>query len=604
MTNQTLQMSPTRVSGVPVLAPSTASVRAPGAAAAPFWRPTASLCAQAMGRAVGAFLDVATTSYGRATQYNSRIEQQAAELIAHQAMLAADRDVYAVMLALPGVTDRAVQIGVRALLATTAERHDRRLDVPTETRLIERLTHGLPAHRMMRLFESLRESVDALGLPRANNARARKLALRTLLRSPRIELWSVKYRRRFRNALVHAWGQRTAGALKAILARGVGDTSAWTAKECRIVHDAVVRHIQRPDAARRSDVDGKGRLAKVLECVAFVLGVREGLTLPLLQAYGAARGDLTLGARLPLEVLEGLRSTFHREVDKDEVLRITAAAGSLTSGQKMAVQRRAKDAGVKVEFDPSKQDAVKLYLYAFEQGLSLPIARALDAKAAQAAARFPVRWDRVAVLLDASGSMAGDATQALRPMAVALALRDVLVKLGTDSRVHVCGGDGQAGGSSRGLVRPKGATALAEGLLDLLDPAGSSEAGRDPAAPDAVFVVSDGYENRPAGRFAEVMGALRDIGVQTPVFHFNPVLAAEAGATRDLAAGLVPTLPIREPKALATSFVRGLVEVDPIRAIDALVSIALKGDRKEALASIPAGIDPVGAHPKAALAMA
>src|SRR6185369_2781064 len=70
------------------------------------------------GRIVVSFLDTATTSLGRATHYNSREEQQRAELLQHDALLWLDRDLYAVLLALPGVTDRARQVGIKNLLGS------------------------------------------------------------------------------------------------------------------------------------------------------------------------------------------------------------------------------------------------------------------------------------------------------------------------------------------------------------------------------------------------------------------------------------------------------------------------------------------------------
>src|SRR5271170_704316 len=70
------------------------------------------------GRIVVSFLDAATTSLGRATHYNSREEQQRAELLAHDALLWLDRGLYAVLLALPGVTDRARQVGLKNLLGS------------------------------------------------------------------------------------------------------------------------------------------------------------------------------------------------------------------------------------------------------------------------------------------------------------------------------------------------------------------------------------------------------------------------------------------------------------------------------------------------------
>jgi hypothetical protein len=123
---------------------------------------------------------------------------------------------------------------------------------------------------------------------------------------------------------------------------------------------------------------------------------------------------------------------------------------------------------------------------------------------------------------------------------------------------------GDAGATDTMLIRPAGDTGLAEGLIDLLE-----------TEPDAVFVISDGYENRPAGRFAEVVSALRAMGNTTPIFHLNPVFAAESVGVRELCPGLVPTLPATRPEALGISMLRGLLEADPARGIAALVRLAL-----------------------------
>jgi hypothetical protein len=55
----------------------------------------------------------------------------------------------------------------------------------------------------------------------------------------------------------------------------------------------------------------------------------------------------------------------------------------------------------------------------------------------------------------------------------------------------------------------------------------------------------------------------------------NPVFAAEVKGTKELSPGQVPTLPVKEPKALGLSFLRGMLESDPVRGINALLRIAL-----------------------------
>lgn len=495
------------------------------------------------GRIVVSFLDAAATSLGRATHYNSREEQERAELLAHDALLWLDRDLYAILLALQGVTDRARQVGVKNLLSTPRDGRRGLLDEDTERRLIARLVDSLPPQRVLKLFDGLRVGSLADGIRKANNARTRKLILRTVLGSSRLELWSVKYRSKLGRALTHAWGVRKTSILRSILGKG---EATWTARERAMVAREIDRHASSGVAMARA-------------CVAFVLGHRGAESVPLLAAYELAKAELQAGAKLPPEVLEGIRSVFHKDVPKEEVLRITA--GSLTRGQRLVVQRRAAEAKVDVQMDPADYDAVRLYVYAFEVGMTLDVARAVLDKARKAAATFPARYGRIGILLDASASMEGAAEQKLRPMAAALALRDMLLSAGP-ARMVVCGG--AAGPAEAMLVRPAGDTSLAEGLLDLLGD-----------APEAVFVISDGYENRPAGRLAEVVSALRAIGDQTPIFHLNPVFAAESAGARELCPGLVPTLPAARPEALGVSMLRGLLEADPARGLPALVRLAL-----------------------------
>src|SRR5262249_55986199 len=158
---------------------------------------------------------------------------------------------------------------------------------------------------------------------------------------------------------------------------------------------------------------------------------------------------------------EGIRSVFHKGTPKEDVIRITAA--SLTKGQRLGVQKRAEEAKVDVQMNPADYDPVRLYVYAFEMGMTVEIARALLDKAQLAARAFPIQYDSIGILLDASASMVGAEDQKLRPMATALALRDMLQHAAC-ARVMQSGGDADAV-----LVRPAGDTCLAEGLIDLLE---------------------------------------------------------------------------------------------------------------------------------------
>lgn len=509
---------------------------------------------------VCAFLDTATTSFGRATHYNTREEQKQAELAVHGDLFSMSRDIYLALLLLPGVADHARQIGIGSLLSNPRTPDaDVFLNPILERDVLRHLVGHLPAPRMFKLFDAFRGHGNAFGVTKANNARTRKLILSSLLGASRLDLWAVKYRSKMSRVLAHAWGQRMASIIGSIAQK---DRRRWTDKERSIMKDHVFKF------------RGENQEKYVVECLAFVAGKRIDLTIRLFKAFVDARVDIKAGENLPTEVLEGIRGMYHPGIKPEEILKVKAKSGTMTTHEKRVVQKRAKSAGVEVKMDPLRYDPVELYIYAFENGADEKVFEALDKKAIAAAAALPVNYQKIGIVVDGSASMAGDKTQHLRPLATTLALRDMLQKTADQSDVVYCGG---VLGEDQRIVRPQGDTSLAEGLLAVL--------GREP---EAVYVLSDGYENAPAGRFQDVLLAARGIGIDTPVFHMNPVFAAEGGAVRQLCDEVegALTMPVRTPAALATTMLRGLLETDPEAGINVLVRSALRGSTIESLALI------------------
>lgn len=513
------------------------------------WNPPAHITEKEAGNTVCSFLDVATTSYGRVTHYNTREKQQEAELRAHDKMLNLSRDLYAVFMALPGVLDRSVQMGLKKLLSTPRNGVPAHFMTPTQEKLVlHHMMQALPAQRMLKLIDALRVGNEEMGLKKANNARTRKLILGTLLSSPRLELWSVKYRTKVKRALIHAWGQKMASTVRSILKK---ELTEWTWKEKKIIGKSIHKYT------------GSMNFLTACECVGFVFGGREGLNRPMLKAFVESKKDLKKGSKLPPEVLEGIRGTYHKGIPREEVIRLTKE--SMTNVQKLQVQKRAKTAKVDVQIDPLNYDAVRLYLYAFECGLTKEIEKALDEKAKKAAKLFPAKYQKVGIIVDMSKSMEGGKEQPLRPAAAALATRDMLTHVSAIGVIEYVGGGGEVLGQGRPtLVYPMGDTALADGFVRVLM-----------HEPEAVYVISDGYENSPAGRFAEVLAHVREAGIETPVYHLNPVMAAESGGVRCIS-DQVKTMPLQGPTALGTTFIRGLIETDPVRGINSLVRVALR----------------------------
>lgn len=490
--------------------------------------------------AVLSFLDVAGSGTGRSTFYNTKEEQLAAIKKVHENLFKVDRGLYGMLLLLPGAMDFSLQLGTSQLLSR-ARKGDFFLTEEQEKQAIRLLIDSLPVTRALRLFEDLRHQ-------RVNNARTAKLILNYILNSKKLSLWAVKYRAKLRSALSHAWNNHRTGILRSIVAKEV---STLTSKEKGIYQNLVGRHTTQDSG-------------DVRQCISFILGVdRTEYSVPMLKAFYAARTDLEAGKILPMEILDGIRQRYHSGIEKAEVIKLTKE--KMTSGQKMVVQRQAKKAGVQVDFDPTKQDAVKLYKYAFEEGMTNAIQDALLDKARNAASCLPFSYRNVGIVLDASASMFGKQDNKLQPMAVALATRDMLVALASrdeSSRatVEVCG-RGSVG--SNGLINPSGETNLAKALVKVMK-----------EQPEAVFIISDGYENAPAGRVNEVIGQLRKLGIETPIFQLTPVMAAESAGIRSLSDGLTP-MPVARPDAMGIAFVRGLLEQDIERGLSALASTAL-----------------------------
>ena len=163
------------------------------------------------------------------------------------------------------------------------------------------------------------------------------------------------------------------------------------------------------------------------------------------------------------------------------------------------------------------------------------------------------------ILVDTSESMKGNKTQALRPMAISLATRDVLAASAANVHIRYTGPQPD----TKALPQPAGNTDLASELLHLLE----SEL-------DAVFIVTDGYENTPSGRLADLLDLVRSIGITTPVFQVSPVMAAEAGGLRRLSKD-ISVLPVGAPKALRLGMLKVAFEKSLAQGVEALLKTTL-----------------------------
>lgn len=492
------------------------------------------------------FLEVAVSGTGRATAYNTRQTQETALQAIHDEMFKTDRGLYALLTAMGGTMDISRQIAAQMLLDNPAVSKDERASLllpDEENLLLAGLVSNLPDSRQVKLYQKLRGT---------NNARTRGLILRTLFHQDpeRIELWAVKYRLKLRDALRHALGSKYFGGIKKLIRTKGWNLSAYDEKDCQFMRRQILRYTK---PFLKDD-----QLNAVVQSVGYIMGVDLPYTLNGLKAVGEVKaGNIDAGRYLPPEVLEGLRGRYCPGVERTKTIELSKDNAS--QKQKAQMVRQAANVGVKMDFDPNALDAVELYVYAFEMGLTDEIEKALNNKAEKAASFMPSRFSKIAIIVDDSCSHKGSREQKLRPLAVTLATRDMLLAASDSADVITVSGQE----ATKRIPFAKGDTELATPLVKALD-----------GDPDIIFVISDGYENVEAGLFKATLQKVRQLGIETPVFHINPVMAAEAAGIRSLAPGLSTTIPISKPQELAATYVRGLLEQNPTQGLKMLVERA------------------------------
>jgi hypothetical protein len=186
------------------------------------------------------------------------------------------------------------------------------------------------------------------------------------------------------------------------------------------------------------------------------------------------------------------------------------------------------------------------------------IKNALKDKAKKAAIASPISYQKMGILIDASASSKGDMTQNLRPLAIAQAIRDMLMEIAPETTVEYAGGKMQGY-----LVMPEGETNLAKPLVKLIK-----------NSPDAIFIISDGYENAPAGRVNEVLHALKNMGITIPIFQITPVASAEASGVKKLSTE-ISVVPANKPASIGLGMVKAMLEENLKDGIMGLFNITL-----------------------------
>ncbi|MEU1170615.1 hypothetical protein [Streptomyces microflavus] len=435
------------------------------------------------------FVNAAITATGQREFRSDAVGQQLSLDFLHAYVRVNYRRVYASSLALDINDHNAVRI-VLGLLETSGEAsaEERR----TEGRLIGARLALLPPQRVYRLFGEVRRA----GI---NNRRTRAIMRDWLAARPDLGHDAVKYRGGVKTAARHI-------------------------------------HLRCPE--------GAGPLAEV-GAFLFRPGRLPRYEHRLLDAWRRAHYEQGAVAELPFTVAEGfaVRHGMKREVF------LKRAAPRMTRLERLRTQEQRVVGDRRPEIDLTVMPLTRLALYVlslpFEQRAArrTELTGALRTAARRAAGGHAGSWGRVHAVLDDSFSSSGSGQKRRRPLAVALACHHLLEALAAPGAYR---GLWTSGRGDALLVRPWGPTPLGMRVLDALEP------GPGGAAPDRLVIVSDGWDNAPAGLAGEVLRVWRkrlDPGRRTAVVHVNPVYDADGFDVRRLAAG-VPTAGIRDAEDL------------------------------------------------------
>jgi hypothetical protein len=258
----------------------------------------------------------------------------------------------------------------------------------------------------------------------------------------------------------------------------------------------------------------------------FLAGVPFKPTDPALAKSAAAREDLDQGEGLPLQTLLGLRGIYHRNVP---MRKVQALAGTPETAQ--AQQNGPLTALYKIVFQATAAAGMGEKGLPEDLQMLIDVDHDLTGALAQAVATIPVIEGRIAIVLDLSASMLSSGERLYHPVSLALALTRLLQDRVRE--VVLC----QVGGSStvdqHRLAMTQGDTDIASTLLI---------AARQ--QPQAIFVITDGYENIRQGDAALVVQGLRLLMEKMPIYQIVPLFTTSERLTRRRLDLSLPTIPL------------------------------------------------------------
>ena len=506
-------------------------------------------------------LTIASGSKSSATYYHSKDEQM-------KAIRAQIRNLYGISKELPlivatqkGATGRFVSEVLLNEFKQTARGGACNIVNP-----IDWYDNGLSDKVILTALQNLGES----GLPyilrlfvdlkteKVNNERTRKIVLGFIWGQDNLEFYALKYRNKIAQILKHTYGVKRTSILLSIAQKQVsihGANIVGTEKEMNIVNDMVLKYFN-------------GDSIRAFKILLFLFKMDNNIEynsndFPILSEYQKAKTDVTDINVVPEEVLLGLISStkhpqYHTmwssDIQKEATKALIRKNVKVTSvNQQVRQTKSTAKLGVTKTVDLQKAtDFLALYKTGYETRFTRELNEAID-KLAEKKKIDGFHYQNIGIVLDDSVSMTGHKQESKNtPRAIADFTAKVLKASATDFV----------------LVKTKDEiTDLASSFIELLKIEQMSNMPYD-----AIFILTDGYENAYEGLTNEVITIYRqETGNQIPIFQISPITGAETGGdVRTLGTGVVK-MAINNPIALQPQITARLLEIDTKRWLESQV---------------------------------
>jgi hypothetical protein len=500
-------------------------------------------------------LTVASGAKSSATYYHSKDDQMKAIQSQIRGMYEVSKELPLIIASQKGATGRFIsevllnefkntQRGGACNIVNPIDWYDNGLSDKAVLSALNNLgENGLPY--VLRLFVDIKNS-------KVNNERSRKIMLGFIWGQENLEFYAVKYRNKIAEILKHVYGQKKTSILLSIAEKNVMNNLFDSEKEHKIVNEFLLKYFN-------------GDSTRAFKLLLFIFRKDAGIDypvihFPLIGEYQKAKIDITGIKSVPEEVLLGLISSpkhpqhstmWSTAIQKEATKALIRKTVEVTSvNQQVRQSKSTAKLGVEKTVDMEKAtDFMALYKTGYETKFTPEIVSAID-KLAEKKKIQGFFYQNIGIVVDMSNSMTGDKVESKNtPRAIADFTAKVLSKSAINS-FSIEYSDGEV-------------TDLASSFIGLLKAENPSNLY------DAIFMLTDGYENAYDGLTNEVIQIWKtETDREIPIYQISPITSAEMDANvRKLGVGVV-TMAINNPSAIMPQINARLLEVDAKRWLE------------------------------------